>query len=158
MLYSSRGGLGGVAATLEHVSISLCEELLASSGCEALQDVAGLEKLDICGCHGLTSIPLGLQHLSSLRSLTVDNCSNVETLPGWLEDLPHLRLVHMSGCVVLRSVPQGLSQRHDVEIIFEECPSLSGQSVKSVRGAKTKGKRIVGEDDFPLHCADEDEY
>lgn len=158
MLYSSRGGLGGVAATLEHVSISLCEELLASSGCEALQDVAGLEKLDICGCHGLTSIPLGLQHLSSLRSLTVDNCSNVETLPGWLEDLPHLRLVHMSGCVVLRSVPQGLSQRHDVEIIFEECPSLSGQSVKSVRGAKTKGKRIVGEDDFPRHCADEDEY
>ncbi|KAM0883571.1 hypothetical protein ACQ4PT_031552 [Festuca glaucescens] len=128
MLCSSRGGLRGVAASLKHVSISFCEELLDSSVCEALHDLARVEKLDICGCHGLASLPQGFQHLSSLIYLTVDNCSNMKTLPGWLENLSHLRLLHLSGCAVLQSIPQGVRQRHDVEIIVEECPSLPGQS------------------------------
>uniref|UniRef100_A0A0E0MHJ9 Uncharacterized protein n=1 Tax=Oryza punctata TaxID=4537 RepID=A0A0E0MHJ9_ORYPU len=91
-LFSSKGGLRGVAESLRYVSVSFCEELRASSGCMGLQDLGYLKRLEICGCDEMTHLPQGLEHLLSIRSLTIDNCSKLESLPDWLENLPYLRV------------------------------------------------------------------
>lgn len=127
LLYTSEGSLKGLVKGLEHVSISFCDELLASSSLKGLQDLVELIELDISGCHELTCLPWGLQHLSSIESLTIDNCSKIETLPDWLENLPSLRVVRLSGCSMLGSIPQGLRLRC-IDIIVEHCPNFSEHS------------------------------
>ena len=124
VLYDQKGALQGVAKTLEHVSISFGEELLDSSGCEGLQDLGKLTKLEICGCDELTCLPQGLQYLSSITSLTIDNCRKLEALPDWLEYLPSLQIIRLSGCPLLHYIPRGLQQRPDVIIYVQHCPNL----------------------------------
>nr|XP_034572232.1 putative disease resistance protein RGA1 isoform X1 [Setaria viridis]TKV94547.1 hypothetical protein SEVIR_9G302900v2 [Setaria viridis]TKV94548.1 hypothetical protein SEVIR_9G302900v2 [Setaria viridis]TKV94549.1 hypothetical protein SEVIR_9G302900v2 [Setaria viridis] len=152
MLYDLKGALRGVAKTLEHISISFSEGLLASSECEGLQDLGRVTKLEICGCNELACLPQGLQHLSSIRSLTIDNCRELEALPDWLDNLPSLQIVQLSGCPLLHHIPGGLQQRPGIIIYVEDCPSLPKQRLPcsptqpSGNPADTKGKEIIIED------------
>lgn len=127
VLYDLKGALRGPAKTLEHMSISFCQELLASSDCEALQDLGKLRKLEMCGCDELTCLPQGFHYLTSIRSLTIDSCSKLETLPDWLKSLPSLQIMRLSGCPLLQSIPEGLQQRPGFIIYVEDCPKLLEQ-------------------------------
>ncbi|KAL6908055.1 hypothetical protein ACP4OV_002225 [Aristida adscensionis] len=156
VLYDLKGALRGVAKSLEHMSISFSEELVASSDCEGLQDLDKLTKLEIYGCDELTCLPQGMKHLSSIRSLTIDNCSKLEALPDWLESLPSLQIMRLSCCPELHYIPQGLHQRPDIITYVEDCPNLQEEQIpnspaqpsgKSVVARRNKGKEIVAEDD-----------
>nr|ADW23544.1 NBS-LRR disease resistance protein [Oryza latifolia] len=57
------------------------DDFYGQNGCEGLQALDRLKKLEISGCHELSCLPQGLQHLSSLTSLKIDNCNKLEILP-----------------------------------------------------------------------------
>jgi hypothetical protein len=127
MLYSSKGALGNMVHNLKHVSISLCQELIASSDCEGLQDLCRLKRLELYECDEMTCLPRGLQHLSSLRSLIIMHCNKLETLPDWLANLSSLCLLCLDACPKLYSIPEVLEQSRYVQLSIKDCPKLPAQ-------------------------------
>lgn len=102
-----REGLAGVARSLKSLSISLCEELSASSNCEGLTMLSNLEELKISGCDELENLPPGMENLTALKRLSVIGCQKFQNLTDLLECTALSSLV-ISDCPMLPSVPQGL--------------------------------------------------
>ncbi|GJN25722.1 hypothetical protein PR202_gb13587 [Eleusine coracana subsp. coracana] len=72
-------GIAGVASSLRSLSISLCEELSASSS-KGLTALSSLEKIVISGCDQLESLPPCAENLASLKSVTIIGCSRGKVL------------------------------------------------------------------------------
>lgn len=102
-----REGLAGVARSLKSLSISLCEELSASSNCEGLTMLSNLEELKNSGCDELENLPPGMENLTALKRLSVIGCQKFQNLTDLLECTALSSLV-ISDCPMLPSVPQGL--------------------------------------------------
>lgn len=104
-----RGGLTGVAGSLKSISISLCEELSASSDCEGLTTLPKLEELNISGCDELERLPLGIENLTALKRLSVIGCQKFQNLTD-LKVGTALTSLHISSCPMLqqKSVPMHL--------------------------------------------------
>uniref|UniRef100_A0A0E0HDH6 Uncharacterized protein n=1 Tax=Oryza nivara TaxID=4536 RepID=A0A0E0HDH6_ORYNI len=119
-----RGGLQGVARSTRDVSISLSRELSASDGCEALQELGCIERLEISACHELAALPEGMRYLVSLRALRVANCARLQSLPQWLSSFPSLVSLHVVDCSALKSLPEGLRKRPNMQVRVERCPEL----------------------------------
>uniref|UniRef100_A0A0E0DQN9 Uncharacterized protein n=1 Tax=Oryza meridionalis TaxID=40149 RepID=A0A0E0DQN9_9ORYZ len=117
-----RGGLQGVARSTRDVSISLSRELSASDGCEALQELGCIERLEISACHELAALPEGMRYLVSLRALRVANCARLQSLPQWLSSFPSLVSLHVVDCPALKSLPEGLRKRPNMQVRVERCP------------------------------------
>ncbi|KAK3119272.1 hypothetical protein QOZ80_9BG0717090 [Eleusine coracana subsp. coracana] len=102
-------GIAGVASSLRSLSISLCEELSASSS-KGLTALSSLEKIVISGCDQLESLPPCAENLASLKSVTIIGCSRFHDLTDLLECTRRARLrsLRISGCPKVTSIPEAL--------------------------------------------------
>uniref|UniRef100_A0A0D9W6K8 Uncharacterized protein n=1 Tax=Leersia perrieri TaxID=77586 RepID=A0A0D9W6K8_9ORYZ len=117
-LIESRGALEGFSHNLKSLSVSMCDELLESSGCDGLQELHGIEELHISRCTELISLPHGMQHLSFVRILTITECTNLETLPEWLKNFTSLRSLCIYDCPKL-CIPKSLNNLSNLQISLE---------------------------------------
>ncbi|XP_043693335.1 disease resistance protein RGA2-like [Telopea speciosissima] len=136
-------------ATLERLTISNCPNLLRFADCffdhlkslseftvldcekltslqEGIRHLITLKLLQIGGCPGLVTLPVGLGSLSSLEQLLIRNCSNLSSLPKEIQHLTALKKLKIFECPALKTLPKRLGSFSSLEELkIWDCYNLS---------------------------------
>lgn len=70
-----------------------------------LSKAINLEKMNLCGCTSLVTLPSSIRNLGKLRKLTMEGCTKLEALPNDII-LGSFDYINLSGCSRLRSFPR----------------------------------------------------
>ncbi|GLT79590.1 hypothetical protein SLA2020_510730 [Shorea laevis] len=106
---------------LSNLCIGWCQKLMAIPNLDGLST---LKRLELMGCNGLTSLPIGLGSCISLQFLRIGSCQNLNPIPS-MNVFTSLEGLYLSHCDGLTCLPIGL----DSCISFQElkikfCPNL----------------------------------
>jgi Leucine-rich repeat (LRR) protein len=105
--------------------LNLCAMMASSSRWNLLEELVGLQSLEISSCDDLAELPLSMRKLTSLQQLKIWNCVSLQTLPGWIGELSSLGRMDIRGCTRLSSLPLSMVQLNSLQhLIIGNCDAL----------------------------------
>jgi hypothetical protein len=86
--------------------LNLCAMTASSSyRWNLLEELVGLQSLEISSSDDLAELPLSMRKLTSLQQLKIWNSVSLQALPGWIGELSSLGRFDIRGCTRLSSLP-----------------------------------------------------
>ncbi|OQU81132.1 hypothetical protein SORBI_3006G014632 [Sorghum bicolor] len=83
----------------------LLEAATTCSSWNLLEELVGLQSLEISSSDDLAELPLSMRKLTSLQQLKIWNSVSLQALPGWIGELSSLGRFDIRGCTRLSSLP-----------------------------------------------------
>ncbi|GKV47483.1 hypothetical protein SLEP1_g54385 [Rubroshorea leprosula] len=115
--------MGGFSShhKLSELRIEWCSKLMAIPGVNGLST---LKKLELKGCNGLGSLPIGLGSCISLQFLRIESCKNLNSALS-MNGLTSLEGLYLFRCDGLTCLPIGLDSCISFQALkIEFCPNL----------------------------------